>query len=71
MLHVCFCGLCGVMRGMLMVSSRGMRMMRRLFMSARLVVLRGLVMMPRRFFVVLCRMAVMGGGFLRHGCLLR
>jgi len=71
MLHVGLCSLPSVMGRVLMVSSCGMRMMRRLFVGARLVVPRSLVVVPRRFLVVLRSVAVMGGGFLRHDGLLK
>jgi hypothetical protein len=55
-----------MMRCVLMVASGGVRMMRSLFMGPCLVVLRGLVVVARCFFVVLRSMPVMVGGFLGH-----
>jgi hypothetical protein len=71
MLHVCFRGFRRMMRGVFVVSSRGVCMMRGRFMRARFVMLRSLVMMPRCLFQVFRGMAMMGGSFLGHVQLLR
>ena len=54
---------CGMMSGVLVMSTGSVRVVRRLIMRAGLVVLSGLEMMERGLFVVLCSVSMVARGF--------
>jgi hypothetical protein len=59
-----------MMRGVLLVTARGVRMVGGLFMRPRLMMFGRFLVMVRGFYVVICCVAMMAGCFIGHRVLL-
>ena len=68
--HVCLASLFGVMRGVMAMTACGVRVVGCFFVVSALVVFSCFAVVPRGVSMVFCRVLVVFGCFLGHGCIL-